>query len=369
MANAFFVATEFALTRIPQFDRADVPDTPGMRRAWQMTERLEIYLTGCQLGITTSSILLGIVAEPAVTALIEPAVGVFGFSESTMSVVSVAVAVVVINLIHKIWGEQAPTYVGVERPVAIARLTATVHYWWTTLAYPFILLGDGLAKWTLGLFGVEIERSWTEAESATDDTDDRPEGNRTSLTRKMADLLRKRDVPADRREEVLNALGIGSLPLRDIMVPRDEVVALSTAQSLDDNMDVLTGHPLHSRYPLTRASLDSASPDGASLDAVEGIVYAPAVLREWTDLCDGTVSLLDLATPPVYIDANCSVSDGIDRMQDEDQEVALITEEDRTVGLVTITDAFEAIVGDMQDPFDTEDESATTPVEAQNLRA
>ncbi len=59
--NAFFVVTEFALTRLPQLDPAD--DPPGMQRARRITEELEIYLTGCQLGITMSSILLGVVAD------------------------------------------------------------------------------------------------------------------------------------------------------------------------------------------------------------------------------------------------------------------------------------------------------------------
>jgi CBS domain containing-hemolysin-like protein len=347
LANAFFVATEFALTRLPQLDEADFQDSAALRRAWSMLDRLEIYLTGCQLGITTSSILLGIVAEPAVTALLEPIVSAIGLTGGTASVVSVVAAVILINLIHKIWGEQAPTYIGVERPKTIARLTAPLHYGWTTLTYPFILLGDGLAKWTLALFGVEIQRSWTEAEP--EETPE-PSGNRTELTRKMADLLRERNVPADRREEVLNALEIGTLPVRDVMVPRDDIVAFSTERSLQANRDVLAEHPLHSRYPLT----------GASLDDVKGFVYVPVVLREWDALRDGASDLADVATPALSVSPDCPVSDVIDRLQSEDHEIVMIAEDGRTVGLVTITDAFEAIVGDMQDPFD-EGEASTEP--------
>ena len=74
LANGFFVAIEFALTRVRQYSEAEF-DEPGLRRAWEMTDELEIYLTGCQVGITASSIAVGIVAEPALAALFEPLFG------------------------------------------------------------------------------------------------------------------------------------------------------------------------------------------------------------------------------------------------------------------------------------------------------
>ncbi len=116
LVNAFFVTTEFALTRIRQLPAEDFEGSRNLRRAWEMTERLEIYLTGCQLGISVSSILLGVIAEPAFTALLEPLFGAVDWSAGTRHVVAVTLAVVLMNLIHKIWGEQAPTYLGVERP-------------------------------------------------------------------------------------------------------------------------------------------------------------------------------------------------------------------------------------------------------------
>jgi len=164
LANAFFVITEFALTRVRQFDKEDFQGHPGLERAWQITEKLEIYLTGCQLGISSTSVLLGIVFEPAVTELIHPVVALFGISGGAASAVSITISVVLINLVHKIWGEQAPTYWGVEQPIRVLRYTAIPLHYWTRVTKPFILLGDGLAKWTLKLFGVTIERSWAEEE-------------------------------------------------------------------------------------------------------------------------------------------------------------------------------------------------------------
>lgn len=338
LTNAFFVVTEFALTRLPQLDAAN--DRYDLTRARQMTERLEIYLTGCQLGITSSSILLGVIAEPAFTRLLRPAVGLFGVSDAVLQGTSVVLAVVVINLIHKIWGEQTPTYLGVERPRQVAYYTAPLLYGWTTITYPFIMAGDGLAKFTLRLGGIEVERSWTRAE----------EGERAeridsvaTVRRKMGDVLSRSNLSEERRSEVLRALEIESVPVRDIMVPRDQVVALKVDTPLAQNIAVMRAHP-YNRYPLI----------GASWDDVRGSVYTAAVFRDLAALEASEKSLQDVAHPPLMMPGGMAVSAAIDRFQAKHQELALVEEDGEVVGLVTATDAFEAIAGELEDPIDTE---------------
>lgn len=350
LANAFFVATEFALTRLPQFDESEFQGNAGLERAWEMTQELEIYLTGCQLGITTSSILLGIVAEPAVTALLAPPLMLLGLGANTVSVVSVVAAVVLINLIHKIWGEQAPTYLGVEKPKTIARYAAPIHYGWTMLTYPFILFGDGIAKKTLALFGVTISRSWTDAESEDDGAD---VGSRTELKRRMASLMRGQDIPAERRREILSTLDIGTRPVREIMVPSEDVAALQAEQSLDENLEIIAENP-HSRFPLVRASTGE----------VVGTIYAPALLRNIDALRKNEVTLEDVAAPTLTVPGATSVSRVIDVMQHQEQELALVENDEGIEGLVTITDAFEAIAGDVQDPLDDSASEGTTTGES-----
>ena len=235
-ANAFFVVTEFALTRLPQLDPAD--DPPGLERAREITDQLEIYLTGCQLGITASSILLGVVAEPAFTYLFRPLFDLFGLSEPLTHAISVVVGIVLINLIHKIWGEQTPTYLGVERPRQVARHTAGALYAWTTVAYPFIIAGDSLAKGTLRLFGVEVQRSWTE-----EDGDDESLTSYGTVRREIGQILSRADLSRERRSEILRAVDIDQIPVRAIMVPRSEVVALSTSDVLHETLQEMRAHP------------------------------------------------------------------------------------------------------------------------------
>lgn len=333
--NAFFVVAEFALTRLPQMDPAE--DGPGLERARRMTDRLEIYLTGCQLGITASSILLGVVAEPAFTHLLRPLFGVLGMSGTLTQGISVVVAVVLINLIHKVWGEQTPTYLGVERPRQVARYTARPLDWWVTITYPFIMAGDGLAKSTLGAFGVEVHRSWTEMEAADEEPSLDGIGD---VRRKMGEVLSRADLSQERQAEVLRTLDIDHLPVTDIMVPRSEATAIRLADELSATLSLMRER-VHDRYPLI----------GDDWTDVRGTLYLQTVFQRLPELRAGTVTLQDLAEPPVWVPADLPVSTLIDRLQEEQQEMALVR--DGTVtGLVTLTDAFEAIAGEMEDPVD-----------------
>lgn len=344
LANAFFVVAEFALTRLRQLDGSEFQDHPSLRRAWKMTDKLEFYLTGCQLGISSTSVLLGIVAEPAVTASIKPLMQLLQVPDRAVPAVSIVVSVVIINLVHKIWGEQAPTYLGVERPKQVAQFTALPLYWWCKIAYPAIYAGDGLAKATLRLIGVEMTRSWTQeggtSESAGSDPGE--EQSYRGLRRQMGEVLARGGLPDDRQREVIKALEIDEIPVRDIMVPRKEMIAPSIHKSTRENLRIMSHERRFSRFPLV----------GDQPEDFLGIVYVPDLFRNYDRLRRGEVQLIDLATPPLKVPADLPVSKLIDRFQEENQELALVESEGKIVGLVTITEAFETIAGQVDDPFD-----------------
>lgn len=343
LANAFFVATEFALTRARQFPAEAFQNSPGLRRAWQMTETLELHLTGCQLGISSTSILLGVVAEPGLTWLLEPVVGAMGATHA--HAISVVIAIVGLNLIHKIYGEQAPTYLGVERPLQVADRLAPALYVWSKVMKPFILFGDRAAKAVLRLFGVEIRRSWTE-EDATAAEDEAAQGDNGGpvgygeAREQLARLLARAPLDEERREEVLRALTIERLPVRDIMVPRDRIRFVDAQGETREQLRRI------GRSGVTRILVRDL--DGA----FTGTLYLPAVMAELDGLLEGRVRLTDLTTELVRIDADAVVSEAIDLLQEHGHEIALIEDHGEALGLITITDALEAIVGNLADPTD-----------------
>jgi len=194
---------------------------PGLERAWEMTDQLEIYLTSCQVGITASSIAVGIVAEPALAAIFAP---VFGDTILASVGGGALLAFLIINLLHLTHGEQTPTYLGVERSKFVCRYGATPLYYFAKSISPLIKLGDGIAKWTLSLFGVEMTGAWLETETDAIET-------RGDLHRELSSTLAESGLSEERRQEVMNALVVGDVPIRGIMVPREEIVALSTTDS------------------------------------------------------------------------------------------------------------------------------------------
>jgi len=336
LSNAFFVAIEFALTRLRQFGKKEIPDTPGAQRAWKMTEELEINLTGCQVGISLTSILLGVVAEPAFTKILRPLFEALGLQSGQQEVVSVVVGIVILNLVHKIWGEQAPTYLGVERPLEVCTYLGLPFFWWIKICYPVILFGDGLAKWTLSLFGVEVTRSWTE------EGEDDSSLPRESLKASLISVLRDAGVNEDRREEVAKALEIDDIPLQKIMVGRDEIVALDPNLTFAKNIQTIR-ESMHSRYPVK----------GDKTGTYSGTLYTPQLLANFEDLADGRTTLCQLACEIPKLPDDCPVSKAIDHLQEAKQELAVVqNSSDEVVGVITLTDLFEVIVGEAEDPLD-----------------
>jgi CBS domain containing-hemolysin-like protein len=334
LANGFFVAIEFALTRVRQYSESEF-DVPGLRRAWEMTQDLEIYLTSCQVGISATSIAVGIVAEPALATLIDP---LFGNPLLTSIGAGGIVAFLIINFLHLTHGEQTPTYLGVERTKFVARYGATPLYWFAKLLYPAIVIGDGVAKFTLRLFDIEMTGAWLETES------DRVE-SRAELRHRLGTLLEKGNLTDERKGEIINAFTVGEEPVREVMTDREDIVSLSPSVSIDENLDRIGKSP-HTRFPLI----------GDDPSDFRGTIYVPAVVDRIDELRGGEVALTDIAAEPMRISAETPISEAVDRFQEEHQELALVYDEatERIVGLITATDALEAVMGEIEDPLDIE---------------
>jgi CBS domain containing-hemolysin-like protein len=334
LSNGFFVAIEFALTRARQFTEDEFVDGDSrLERAWEMTQQLELYLTTCQVGITASSIAVGIVAEPALAALFEPF-----FAGSMLATVGAGalIAYLIINLVHLTHGEQTPTYLGVERSRMVCRYGAAPLHWFYVLISPLIKLGDWVAKWTLSLFGIEMTGAWLETEEDVIES-------RADLRNRLGSVLTEGGLTDERHEEVMNALQIGEQPVRDVMIPAEDVVALSTAVDSEDNFRRMEENP-HTRYPLI----------GEELADFAGIVYFPILARYREELATGDLDFSELAAPPMTLSPDVDVSDAIDQFQAESQELALVFEDGDVVGMVTVTDLLESVMGDVEDPIDVE---------------
>lgn len=333
LSNAFLVAVEFGLTRARQYPKEEFVNSGsrGLKKAWEMTEDLEIYLTSCQVGISATSIALGVIAEPALAVLFNPI-----FEDTFLASFSagVVLAFAVINLVHLTHGEQTPTYLGVEKSKLVCKYGSIPLYWYTFLIRPIIAVGDKVAKVTLNTFGVEMTSSWVE--TSQDNIK-----SRSQLRNRLKSMLNQRKLNEERIDEVISALDIDNVEIGDIMVSKDNIKYLSTKDPTDDNMQTLS-ESSKSTYPLIRENFNE----------IVGMIYVEALARD-TYGHDGSTDLEEISAPIMKLNSNTAVSNAIDQFQEEEQEVALVTNEsDDVVGLVTVTDCLEQLVGDLEDPFD-----------------
>lgn len=333
LVNAFLVAVEFGLTRARQYPKEEFVDSSsrGLKKAWEMTEELEIYLTSCQVGISATSIALGVVAEPALASIFSPIFEGTVFASASAGVI---LAFLIINVVHLTHGEQTPTYLGVEKSKLVCKYGAMPLYWYTWIIRPIISVGDTVAKVTLGIFNIEMTSSWVET------GEDRIK-SRSQLRNRMKSMLDQQELTEERVDEVISAFDADKIQVKDAMVPREEIHSLSTESSIEENRQVVENFP-QSRYPLV----------GDSLDEFKGIVYMTALAREIYGK-DRDASLEDIAAPVMTLDSDTSVSTAIDQFQVEEQEMSLVVDNSGDIiGLITVTDLLEELVGEIEDPMD-----------------
>jgi CBS domain containing-hemolysin-like protein len=157
LANAFFVASEFAIvkmrpTRLEQLVR----EGEGRAKlALRMSQRLDAYLSANQLGITLASIALGWIGEPAIADLIAPTLAKLGFSAKTVHAVAFTVSFVVITSLHTIIGELAPKSLAIQRTERVTLLTARPLHVFFLVMWPFIWFLNGTANAFIRIFGLK----------------------------------------------------------------------------------------------------------------------------------------------------------------------------------------------------------------------
>ncbi|MGD8816903.1 MAG: hemolysin family protein, partial [Acidobacteriota bacterium] len=261
VANGFFVVAEFALVKV-RGSRLDALAQEGSRQARvarHILQRLDHYLSACQLGITIASLVLGWLAEPAVAQLLIVGVEAMGFTivpgSALTHAVSLAIALLIVTVLHMTVGEQAPKIWAIRRPERMALRIAYPLLVFATIFRPFIWAINGLSNALLRVVGLTAGHG--------EDPHDINEIKEILATSAAAGQISHRQV-----EFAANVLNLVDIETRHILVPRVDCVLLSTREPLSENLRVLHESG-HSRFPLC---------DG-DLDTVQGIVHAKDVAR------------------------------------------------------------------------------------------
>jgi CBS domain containing-hemolysin-like protein len=327
--NGFFVAAEFALVKVRP-TQVEPNVARGERRAVvldHMIHHLDAYLSATQLGITLSSLGLGWIGEPAFAWLLEPLVlRIPGATPVVVHSVSLVAAFTVITVLHIVLGELAPKSLAIRHPKPTSLWTALPLFLFFKVSYPVIWVLNSMANGFLRLFGV---RPVSESEMAHSQ-----EELRLILAATTDELS------AHKRELLESVFGLSERVARQVMVPRGDVVYLSTERSMAENLR-LARTSGHTRYPLARGGLDE----------VVGIVHIKDLFRRGRP----PVTLEHIARPIPFIPETLTLERLLLRMRTEKVHMAAVLDEYGGVsGIITLENVLEEIVGQIQDEFDLE---------------
>jgi CBS domain containing-hemolysin-like protein len=331
LANAFFVGAEFAIARLRPTQVAELvrQRRPGAKSAQHAVEHIDSYLSACQLGITLASLGLGAVGEPAFHELLEPVFGdnarVLGFGLAS------AIAFSIITVLHVVLGELSPKSAAIARTVPVALTLAPLMRGFYFMTKPIVDLFNGMGNLVLKPFGIPPA-----AEA----------GHAPHSEAELRDLLResREGGMIEGEEQRLSeaALVFGDRRAREAMTPRSEIDYVTTDMSPREIAEkaMRSGH---TRLPLCEPE--------QGLEGTIGFINAKDLLQ--VAFGEGETDVRALARPIARVAESTRLDEVLREMRRERRHLALVLDEHGTVvGLITLEDILEELVGEIEDEFD-----------------
>lgn len=330
--NGFFVASEFALlaARRSRVEQLAAEGDKRARHALAGIREMTLMLAGAQLGITMCSLGLGAVAEPAVAGIIEGVLGgVFELTDTARHIIAFTIALTVVVFLHMVVGEMAPKSWAISHPEDSSLLLARPFRLFVNVFRPIIRLLNGAANLVVRAIGVTPHSERAMAHTPTD------------LLLLIEESAGHGGIGAHDHALLARSLELSGLTAADAMTVRRDIIAVPA----DVTIDVVAAEA--HRTGRTRVVVHEGD-----LDHVRGFVHAKDLLR----LAHGTwptTSAGSLARPIMVTPEHHRLEDLLLEMRTERQHIALVVDEHGMVlGLVTLEDVIEELIGDFDDESD-----------------
>jgi len=328
--NGFFVAAEFALAKVraTQLEPLVQLGDRRARLAAHMLRHLEAFLPATQLGVTLASIGLGWVGEPAVATLLRPAILLIpGATEALIHTISLTVAFLAVSMLHILFGELLPKSIAIRRPEGTSTWIAIPLYLFSRVALPITWVMYRSANGLLRVLGLSGQDGHALPHSEDE-------------LRLLLASHRAVHIAEHKRDLLENVLELSERVARQVMVPRSDVVFLSTDDPVSQNLELARASG-HTRFPLCEGELDR----------VVGIVHIKDLFRAAAPPPD----LRKIARPVQFVPETTPLDTLLARMRKERLHLAAVIDEYGGVaGIVTLENVIEEIVGPIQDEFDAE---------------
>jgi len=335
LLNAFFVAAEFALVKIRDTQLVTLV-SKGNRRAKvarRIVKNLDAALSATQLGITLASLSLGWVGKPVFAALLAPALRYFNVDPGQADWLAFAVGFTVITFLHIVVGELAPKSLAIQKPLLTSLWIAQPLQWFYKLFYPAIWLLNHAAFWLLRRCGLQPVNEFELIHSEEE------------IRLILGESRRHARGPTLGQDIALNAFALRQRCAREVMRPRNEIVGLDTEASIAECL-ALAQRTRYSRFPLC---------EGGDLDQTLGVINAKDIVALRHEAECGR-DLAVAARKIIFVPETARLEKLLSLFLQRKLHFALVVDEyGGTVGLVTLENVLEELVGPIEDEFDQEE--------------
>jgi CBS domain containing-hemolysin-like protein len=328
--NGFFVSAEFGLVRSRRSSLQESAEdgSAGARRALRLHDDLNQYLSACQFGITLASLGIGFLGEPAIATLFEPLFG--SFSHGVKVAISVAIAYVLVTAAHVVVGEQVPKIYAIIHPDRIAIAVARPLLAFNTAMKPFISLLNAVSNALLRL--LRVDPNAASQEGAT------PEELRILIGQARAGGK----LDAGEAGMLSGVFHLHEQEARQVMTPIPAVVTVDLSEDVETALRrcISSGH---TRLVVT---------EDDNRDRVRGIVHSNSLARAL--MAEGPqASIEPLVREAVIVPETKPLDDLLADLQRQRSSMAVVVDEyGRVVGIVTVEDIIEEVVGEIDDETD-----------------
>lgn len=328
-----FVSSEFSLVAV---DQASVERRAlkGDKRAAQVlraTKELSTQLSGAQVGITLTTILLGYTTQTTIASLLTSLLGNVGVAQALATTIAVVVAAILINAFSMLFGELVPKNLALAHPLKTAGMVVPFQMIFTTAFRPLIAVLNGTANWVLHRIGIEPQEEISSARSASE---------LAALVRHSAE---EGTLDTSTASLFTKSIRIGELSAVDVMTDRGLVRFLGQDAMASDVVE-LARETGHSRFPVI----------GDDSDDVVGLVsLRRAVAVPWERRGEVPVVSSSLLAPAPRVPETMDLAPLLVQLRDEGLQMAVVVDEYGGVaGIVTLEDVVEEIVGEVSDEHD-----------------
>lgn len=332
VGTGIFVAAEFALVTLDP-SAVDRAVDRGDKRAGPVKKslhHLSTELSGAQIGITLTTILLGYTTQPAVADLLSGWLGDRGMTQALAGAVAVVFALIVVNGYSMIFGELVPKNLALSVPMGTAKLVAPIQRAFTTVMRPLITMLNGSANFVLHRFGVELKEELSGGRSPQE----------------LAFLVR-RSAEAGTLDQgtarlLTRSIEFNELTAVDVMTDR---LRMEVVQRDDSARDVIASAKKtgHSRFPV----IDNDRDDIVGVVSLRRAIAVPFDKRD-------EVPAAALMNGALRVPETVGLGPLMVELRESGTQTAIVVDEyGGTSGMVTLEDVIEEIVGDVTDEHDS----------------